>query len=714
MGSSTSPGWPPPHEVDEREQNGERRRAGRRSQGCPCSRGVPSPSPALHGCGQPVHPRTGTPSVPPSIPSFLLPSVPGLGPLQGRCRWRRAVPAAAEGGTGRRGRPWRAAGPGWWRWARGWRGWGRPSGSADTAPSACWRRRPALAAASAPAPSVRAARPGRAAGTGGGRHRGAGPGRGGGRRYRDAGAAAPEPRPVGPVRSGPDTWRGWPVPRARGHRTEAAHGGRRGPFRGTGVPLRPERSCPGTARRDPLSLCPSLPAASGLAEMGAHWIHGPSPGNPVFRLASQYGLLGPEAAREENQQVEGGGHPPLPSVTYGSSGKVLNAQAVREARDLFYALLASTRAFQGSKEPPWPSVGQYVRAEIARTVPTMAGGQEDARRLQLAVLAACLKLECCISGTHSMDLVGLEPFGEYVSLPGLDCTFPGGYSGLAERLLSDLPAGTVLLNKAVRTIRWRGSFREEGDDGGRVFPVRVECEDGDVFLADHVIVTVPLGFLKERHQEFFQPPLPERKAQAIRNLGFGTNNKIFLEFEQPFWEPEQQLLEVVWEDESPLEEPDADLEANWFKKLIGFVVLQPPEQHGHVLCGFIAGKESEHMETLSDAEVLSAMTHVLRTMTGNPDLPAPRSVLRSRWHSAPYTRGSYSYVAVGSSGDDIDVLAQPLPEDPRDPRPLQLLFAGEATHRTFYSTTHGALLSGWREAERLNQLFQAPVPAPQS
>ncbi|XP_071419417.1 peroxisomal N(1)-acetyl-spermine/spermidine oxidase isoform X3 [Pithys albifrons albifrons] len=465
------------------------------------------------------------------------------------------------------------------------------------------------------------------------------------------------------------------------------------------------------------------PFASGLAEMGAHWIHGPSPGNPVFCLASQYGLLGPEAALEENQQAEAGGHPPLPSVTYGSSGRVLSPKAVSEARDLFYALLASTRAFQGSKEPPAPSVGEYVRAEIARRVPTMAGGVEDARRLQLAVLAACLKLECCISGTHSMDLVALEPFGEYVSLPGLDCTFPGGYSSLSERLLSALPEGTVLLNKAVRTIRWRGSFREEGDDA-RDFPVRVECEDGDAFLADHVIVTVPLGFLKERHQEFFQPPLPERKAEAIRSLGFGTNNKIFLEFEQPFWEPQQQLLEVVWEDESPLEEPSTDLEANWFKKLIGFVILQPPEQHGHVLCGFIAGQESEHMETLSDAEVLSAMTHLLRRLTGisgshpecrpagNPSLPAPRSVLRSRWHSAPYTRGSYSYVAVGSSGDDIDVLAQPLPEDPQDPRPLQLLFAGEATHRTFYSTTHGALLSGWREAERLTQHLQTPVPPP--
>lgn len=88
-----------------------------------------------------------------------------------------------------------------------------------------------------------------------------------------------------------------------------------------------------------------------------------------------------------------------------------------------------------------------------------------------------------------------------------------------------------------------------------------------------------VGFLKEHHHDFFQPPLPTWKAEAIRRLGFGTNNKIFLEFEQPFWEPEQQLLEVVWEDESPLAEPSTDLEASWFKKLIGFVVLQPPEQY---------------------------------------------------------------------------------------------------------------------------------------
>ncbi|KAM6203868.1 peroxisomal N(1)-acetyl-spermine/spermidine oxidase isoform 4-T4 [Sarcoramphus papa] len=180
--------------------------------------------------------------------------------------------------------------------------------------------------------------------------------------------------------------------------------------------------------------------ASGLVEMGAHWIHGPSPGNPVFRLATRYGLLGPEAAQEENQEVDLGGHPPLPSLTYGSSGKALSPEAVSEAHDLFHALLASARAFQGAKEVPVPSVGQYLRAEIARRVPTLGGGEEDARRLRLAILATYLKLECCVSGTHSMDLVALEPFGEYVTLPGLDCTFPGFPQGTPPGFLPASPA----------------------------------------------------------------------------------------------------------------------------------------------------------------------------------------------------------------------------------------------------------------------------------
>lgn len=72
---------------------------------------------------------------------------------------------------------------------------------------------------------------------------------------------------------------------------------------------------------------------------------------------------------------------------------------------------------------------------------------------------------------------------------------------------------------------------------------------------------------------FFEPPLPTEKAEAIRKIGFGTSNKIFLEFEEPFWEPDCQHIQVVWEDTSPLEDIASELQHVWFKKLIGFLVL---------------------------------------------------------------------------------------------------------------------------------------------
>lgn len=37
-----------------------------------------------------------------------------------------------------------------------------------------------------------------------------------------------------------------------------------------------------------------------------------------------------------------------------------------------------------------------------------------------------------------------------------------------------------------------------------------------------------------------------------------------------------------------------------------------------MLCGFIAGLESEFMETLSDEEILLSLTQVLRRVTGMP------------------------------------------------------------------------------------------------
>ena len=77
----------------------------------------------------------------------------------------------------------------------------------------------------------------------------------------------------------------------------------------------------------------------------------------------------------------------------------------------------------------------------------------------------------------------------------------------------------------------------------------------------------------------------------------------------------------------------------------------------------------------------------------------------TRWRQDEYARGSYSYVAAGSSGNDYDFLAaavSPARNGPLVPRP-RVFFGGEHTMRNYPATVHGALLSGLREAGKVSK-----------
>lgn len=72
----------------------------------------------------------------------------------------------------------------------------------------------------------------------------------------------------------------------------------------------------------------------------------------------------------------------------------------------------------------------------------------------------------------------------------------------------------------------------------------------------------------------------------------------------------------------------------------------------------------------------------------------------TNWHQQPYCRGSYTAMATGASQEDIENVAQSLYSSPHQTKPA-VLFAGEHTHSNFYSTVHGAYLSGRTAAQIL-------------
>ncbi|XP_070328481.1 spermine oxidase isoform X3 [Odocoileus virginianus] len=428
-------------------------------------------------------------------------------------------------------------------------------------------------------------------------------------------------------------------------------------------------------------------------ELGATWIHG-SHGNPIYHLAEANGLL--EETTDGERSV---GRISLYSKNgvacyLTNRGCRIPKDVVEEFSDLYNEVYNLTQEFFRHGKPvnaeSQNSVGVFTREEVRNRIRDDPDDPEATKRLKLAMIQQYLKVESCESSSHSMDEVSLSAFGEWTEIPGAHHVIPSGFMRVVELLAEGIPAHVIQLGKPVRCVHWdqassrpRGPEiepRDEGDhnhdagegsqggeepreerqDEDEHWPVVVECEDCEVIPADHVIVTVSLGVLKRQHASFFRPGLPAEKVAAIHRLGIGTTDKIFLEFEEPFWGPECNSLRFVWEDEAESCTLTYPPEL-WYRKICGFDVLYPPERYGHVLSGWICGEEALVMEKCDDEAVAEICTEMLRQFTGNPNIPKPRRILRSAWGSNPYFRGSYSYTQVGSSGADVEKLAKPLP-----------------------------------------------------
>uniref|UniRef100_A0A3Q1F6J5 Lysine-specific histone demethylase n=1 Tax=Acanthochromis polyacanthus TaxID=80966 RepID=A0A3Q1F6J5_9TELE len=268
---------------------------------------------------------------------------------------------------------------------------------------------------------------------------------------------------------------------------------------------------------------------------------------------------------------------------------------------------------------------------------------------------------------------------------GSHLTVRNGYSCVPVALAEGLD---IKLNTAVRQVRYTAS-------GCEVIAVNTRSTTQTfIYKCDAVLCTLPLGVLKQQPPAVqFVPPLPEWKTSAIQRMGFGNLNKVVLCFDRVFWDPSVNLFGHV-----------GSTTASRGELFLFWNLYKAP-----ILLALMAGEAAGIMENISDDVIVGRCLAILKGIFGSSAVPQPKETVVTRWRADPWARGSYSYVAAGSSGNDYDLMAQPIIPGPAIPGASQpvprLFFAGEHTIRNYPATVHGALLSGLREAGRIADQF---------
>ncbi|XP_047336294.1 probable polyamine oxidase 5 [Impatiens glandulifera] len=459
-------------------------------------------------------------------------------------------------------------------------------------------------------------------------------------------------------------------------------------------------------------------------EMGATWIHGIK-GSPIHKIAQEIDSL---HSHNPWECMDGTTNEPL---TVAEHGYVLNQSLVMPITSLFNSLMdfAQGKAFQQNQDSthhhhhqPYAksaSVGSFLRNGLQSYWDINNNHNDDdddlkgcygnwtRRSLEEAVFAMHECIQRTYTSADDLDRLDFNAESEYIMFQGEEITIAKGYSSIIESLASVLPTDSIQLGKRVTKIEWRNDEYAKKDK-----PIRLQFLDGSVMMADHVIVTVSLGVLKANSSTLFDPPLPNFKAQAISRLGFGVVNKLFLQIQQLPNSNKFPFLQMAFHPQKDSKFGNQKIPW-WIRKTAS---LCPIYGKSNVVLSWFAGKEALELETLEDEEIINGFETMISSFTCEKMDIKFSKVLKSKWGRDPLFLGSYSYVEVGSSGDDLDTMATPLPPENENsssssssPPALQILFAGEATHRTHYSTTHGAYFSGLREANRLLQHYHLYV-----
>lgn len=200
---------------------------------------------------------------------------------------------------------------------------------------------------------------------------------------------------------------------------------------------------------------------------------------------------------------------------------------------------------------------------------------------------------------------------------------------------------------------------------------RVTTPQGEI-EADAVIVTASTSALAAGLIDF-DPVLPAWKLEALHAVPLGYANKIALQLR---------------------EDALADIPEHSVGVSVGggdMINLRFRPYGRNLVDGYIGGPLCSEVELAGEAAMVDLGTEAMTSILGSKAKDAIIATAVSRWQSERYIRGGYG-AALPGLADKRAELGKPVGD--------RLFFAGEATSPEYFSTCHGAWLTGAAAAEQ--------------
>ncbi|KAG0456792.1 hypothetical protein HPP92_024580 [Vanilla planifolia] len=395
-----------------------------------------------------------------------------------------------------------------------------------------------------------------------------------------------------------------------------------------------------------------VPFAGIYVEKGANWVEGVNGKeiNPIWTMAESLHL------RRFYSDYDN-----LSSNTYKQGGGLYDSPEVSEMIDVADSVNSANEKLSASL----PSNG---RGDISILAAQRLQNHVPSTPVDMAIDYYNFDYEFA-EPPRVTSLQNTEPLPTFANF-GEDVYFVADQRGyesvvhhVAHQFLETDKVGTIVdhrlrLNQVVRKITYSATG------------VAVETEDGGVYKADYVLVSVSLGVLQSKLIEFV-PMLPQWKIVAIYEFDMAIYTKIFLKFPSSFWPTGNGTQFFLYASE----------------RRGYYTIWQHFEKEypgANVLLVTVTDDESKRIEQQPDSKTKAEAMEVLREMFGN-HIPEATDIFVPRWWSDRLYRGTFSNWPIGVDRYEYDQIRAPVG---------RVYFTGEHTSEHYNGYVHGAFLSG--------------------